>query len=142
LATLDRVVNPHYVPPMHKLKLVVTRPLAASGPKGNKPMAADIFSTLDWSEPPKDMSKPLQALWWLKRGELRVGPEWERAHMIVQAMEGVQAFDWVHALMHWIEADMGNADYWYRRAGKRRATASVAQEWEHIAAALSEVTKH
>ena len=105
-------------------------------------MAIDIFTTLDWSEPPKDMGKPLQALWWLKKGELRVGPEWEKAHAIVQSMEGVQAFDWIHALMHWIEADMGNADYWYRRAGKRRATASVSQEWEHIAAVLSEVTKH
>ena len=105
-------------------------------------MAVDIFTTLDWSEPPKDMSKPLQALWWLKKGSFRVGDEWEQAHVIVQAMEGVQAFDWVHALMHWIEADMGNADYWYRRAGKKRATASVASEWEHIAAALSEVTKH
>jgi hypothetical protein len=105
-------------------------------------MGSDIFSTLDWSEPPKDMSKPLQALWWLKKGSLRVGPEWEQAHNIVQSMEGVQAFDWVHALMHWIEADMGNADYWYRRAGKRRATASVSSEWEHIAAALSDVTKH
>ena len=87
-------------------------------------MAADIFTSLDWSEPPKDMGKALQALWWLKKGNLRVGP------------------DWVHALLHWIEADMGNADYWYRRAGKRRATASVANEWEHMAAALSEVTKH
>ena len=90
----------------------------------------------------RSSSKPLQALWWLKKGGLRVGPEWEQAHVIVQAMEGVQAFDWVHALMHWIEADMGNADYWYRRAGKRRATASVSSEWEHIAAALSEVTRH
>ena len=105
-------------------------------------MADDIFSTAEFRDVPKDMSKPLQALWWLKKGGLRVGPEWEMAHNIVQSMEGVAAFDWVHALMHWIEADMGNADYWYRRAGKRRATASVASEWEHIAAALSEVTKH
>jgi hypothetical protein len=139
---LDCFGIPHYLRPMRNLKLVVTRRMAASGPTGYSPMASDIFVTLDWSEPPKDMSKPLQALWWLKKGELRVGPEWEKAHVIVQAMEGVQAFDWVHALMHWIEADMGNADYWYRRAGKRRATASVSQEWEHMAAALSEVTKH
>ena len=105
-------------------------------------MAVDIFTSLDWSEPPKDLSMPLQALWWLKKGEFRVGPEWEKAHNIVQAMEGVQAFDWVHALMHWIEADMGNADYWYRRAGRKRATASVAAEWEHIARELSGVTQH
>ena len=52
------------------------------------------------------MSKPLQALWWLRKGEFRVGPEWEEAHRIVQAMEGTAEFDWVHALLHWIEADM------------------------------------
>ena len=103
---------------------------------------ADVFTTLDWSAPPKDMSKPLQALWWMKKGELRVGPEWEEAHRIVQAMEGTFEFDWVHALLHWIEADMGNADYWYRRAGRKRATASVSSEWEHIARELSGVTQH
>ncbi|MCD7061153.1 hypothetical protein [Pelagibacterium xiamenense] len=101
-------------------------------------MASNIFTTLDWSEPPKDLSLPLQALWWVKKGEFRMGPEWEEAHRIVQQMEGVEAFDWVHALLHWIEADMGNADYWYRRAGKRRSTPSVAKEWEHMALTLSE----
>jgi hypothetical protein len=105
-------------------------------------MADDIFSSLDWSQPPKDMTKPLQALWWIKKGQLRVGPEWDQAHAIVQSMEGVTEFDWVHALLHWIEADMGNADYWYRRAGKKRATASVSAEWQHIAATLSGVTRH
>ncbi len=71
-----------------------------------------------------------------------MGPEWEQAHRIVQQMEGVQAFDWVHALLHWIEADMGNADYWYRRAGKRRSAPSVSQEWEHMALSLSDTVKH
>jgi hypothetical protein len=93
-------------------------------------MADDIFSTADWKDVPKDMSKPLQ------------GPEWEEAHRIVQAMEGTAEFDWVHALLHWIEADMGNADYWYRRAGKKRSAPSVKAEWEVIAQALSGVTKH
>ena len=105
-------------------------------------MSQDVFSTLDWSAPPRDMSKPLQAMWWLKKGSLRVGPEWEQAHAIVQSMEGVMEFDWVHALMHWIEADMGNADYWYRRAGKKRAMPSVAAEWEHIARELSGMARH
>jgi hypothetical protein len=105
-------------------------------------MGQDVFSTLDWSAPPKDMSKPLQAMWWLKKGALRVGTEWEQAHAIVQSMEGVMEFDWVHALMHWIEADMGNADYWYRRAGKKRAMPNVAAEWEHIARELSGMSRH
>ncbi len=105
-------------------------------------MSVDIFTSEDWSQPPKDMSKPLQALWWIRKGGYRVGPEWEEAHAIVQAMEGTFEFDWVHALMHWIEADMGNADYWYRRAGKRRTAPSVKGEWEHIAKTLSGVTEH
>jgi hypothetical protein len=102
----------------------------------------DIFATEDWSEPPKNMSKPLQALWLIRKGGYRVGPEWEQAHAIVQAQEGVFEFDWVHALLHWIEADMGNADYWYRRAGRKRATPSVSAEWQHMASELSGVTKH
>ncbi len=105
-------------------------------------MAEDVFSTLDWSQPPKTLSLPLQALWWLKKGGLRTGPEWEQAHLICQAQEGVEAFDWVHALAHWIEADMGNADYWYRRAGRKRATPSVSAEWEFIARELSGATRH
>lgn len=97
-----------------------------------------LHDSFDKSEPPRDMTKPLQALWWLKKGGLKVGPEWEQAHIICQAMEGVKAFDWVHALAHWIEADFGNADYWYRRAGERRAKPTVSEEWAHIVAELSE----
>jgi hypothetical protein len=126
---------------MRRLKLVELPAAAVAGTKRDHAMA-DIFTSLDWSSPPKDMSKHLQALWWVKKGGLKVGPEWEEAHTIVQAMEGVPEFDWVHALLHWIEADMGNADYWYRRAGRKRATASVAAEWEHIARELSGVTQH
>jgi len=125
------------------LKLVEVAGAAKPDTKGKSKMAdADIFSTLDWSEPPKNMSKPLQAMWFIKKGEFRIGPEWEQAHAIVQAMEGTFEFDWVHALLHWIEADMGNADYWYRRAGRKRATPSVAAEWEHMARELSGVTQH
>jgi hypothetical protein len=126
---------------MRKLRLVdlPAKPVVSFQRIGSM---ADVFTTLDWSAPPKDMSKPLQALWWIKKGGLKVGPEWEEAHVIVQAMEGTFEFDWVHALLHWIEADMGNADYWYRRAGRKRATASVSAEWEHIARELSGVTQH
>ena len=77
-------------------------------------MHETILESLSASEPPRDMTKPLQAMWWLKKGGLRKGPEWEQAHIICQSMEGVKAFDWVHALAHWIEADRGNSDYWYR----------------------------
>ena len=34
--------------------------------------------TFDAPEPPATLSPPLQALWWLGKGGLRPGPEWER----------------------------------------------------------------
>lgn len=81
------------------------------------------------------LSVPLQALWWLKKGELATGPEWGKAHELCQQNEGEHAHDLVHALVHWIEGDMGNAGYWYRRAGDARASA-IALEWNRIAAKL------
>jgi hypothetical protein len=89
------------------------------------------------NEPPRGLTRPLQALWWLKKGGLIAGPEWEQAHRICQTQEGHVDHDWVHALAHWIEADLGNADYWYRRCGKRRATASVSDEWAYMVKALT-----
>ncbi len=97
----------------------------------------DPVWNFDRRDPSADLSKPLQALWWLKKGELRAGPEWEQAHDICVSGEGHQPFDWVHALVHWIEADLGNADYWYRQAGTRRAKPSVAAEWEYMVEKLN-----
>lgn len=86
--------------------------------------------------PPATLSPPLQALWWLRKGGLRVGPEWERAHAIAQAGEGAPEHDLVHALVHRIEGDHGNAAYWYRRAGAAPATedvaGDVAEEWARL----------
>ncbi len=43
---------------------------------------------------------------------------------------------WVHAYLHRVEGDLGNAGYWYRQAGKPVATGSLEAEWERIASAL------
>ena len=90
----------------------------------------DLSATLAAAEPPTDLSRPLQALWWLKKGALKTGPDWERAHAICQASEGEPAYDRVHALAHWIEGDRSNADYWYRRSGAARSGADPAEEWQ------------
>jgi hypothetical protein len=42
----------------------------------------------------------------------------------------------VHAYLHRVEGDLGNAGYWYRRAGKRAATGPLDEEWEAIASVL------
>ncbi|MBC7832115.1 MAG: hypothetical protein H7Y62_08860 [Hyphomicrobium sp.] len=41
--------------------------------------------------------------------------DWETAHAIAQRHEGDSAADWLHAVLHKIEGDTGNARYWYRR---------------------------
>lgn len=80
------------------------------------------------------MSKELlvKSLDLLKAGHFKIGPEFEQAHEICQKHEGDPAFDWIHALIHRIEGDDGNAAYWYRRAGKSRNPGTVAEEWQTI----------
>ena len=43
---------------------------------------------------------------------------------------------WIHAYLHRKEGDASNAAYWYRRAGKPVARATLEEEWEEIATAL------
>jgi hypothetical protein len=41
---------------------------------------------------------------------------WQQAHEIVQALDDPLAC-WIHAILHKIEGDAGNARYWYARSG-------------------------
>ena len=43
---------------------------------------------------------------------------------------------WVHAYLHRVEGDLGNAGYWYRQAGQPVANGSLEAEWERIVSAL------
>lgn len=89
---------------------------------------------MDFSQqnPPAELSQPAQALWWLKKGDFKLGQEWAKAHIICQTAEGTRQYDLVHALAHWIEGDEANRDYWYRRVGGGRA-ATLEEEWQRIA---------
>lgn len=90
----------------------------------------------DEKQPPPGLPRPRQALWWLREGGLAMGAGWEKAHELCQMAEGEPANDLVHALVHWIEGDLPNRDYWYRRAGQRPAS-DIAGEWARIDAQLS-----
>ncbi len=83
------------------------------------------------SAPGSGLTPPLQALWWLKKGGLVMGAEWEKAHAICQQDEGNPDYDIVHALAHWIEGDEANARYWYQRADGKRA-ATIGAEWDRV----------
>jgi hypothetical protein len=86
-------------------------------------------NSLTGNNPPENLSDYLNALWQEAKGN------WDKAHHIVQDLEDKDA-SWIHAHLHRKEGDFGNADYWYRRAGKKRPDVSLEKEWEEIVAAL------
>lgn len=49
--------------------------------------------------------------------DLALAGDWEAAHGIVQQDEADRTAAWIHAVLHKIEGDPGNARYWYARAG-------------------------
>ena len=51
--------------------------------------------------------------------ELLEAGDWQAAHAIVQKDSSSQG-SWAHGIVHMMEGDLGNADYWYRRAGRAR----------------------
>jgi hypothetical protein len=88
--------------------------------------------------PPTGLSRPRQALWWLKQGGLSMGPAWQTAHGLCQEGEGDFAHDLVHALCHWIEGDIGNRNYWYARLSRPwTRAATVEEEWAAVDRHLS-----
>ena len=63
--------------------------------------------------------------------------DWERAHLIVQDDEGDHIADWIHAVVHRMEGDLGNARYWYGRCGRvQRDEVSTQGELREIREAL------
>ena len=92
---------------------------------------AAFIASLDGAAPAPDLNAPLAGLWWAAKGD------WDRAHKIVQDESSREAA-WVHAYLHRVEGDLGNAGYWYRQAGQVAAKDSLDAEWQRIAAKLLE----
>jgi hypothetical protein len=90
---------------------------------------ADFKASVSGAAPAPGLDAPLAALWWAAKGN------WDEAHKIVQNEDTADAA-WVHAYLHRVEGDLGNAGYWYRRARKPAATGSLESEWEEIASEL------
>ena len=84
-----------------------------------------------------EKTPPQIALALLKSGGLKMGPEWQRAHELCQLDEGDRAHDLVHALCHWIEGDVANRDYWYRRVQPWTRAGAIEAEWDALNAALN-----
>jgi hypothetical protein len=70
--------------------------------------------------------------------DLAIAGDWKAAHAIVQQNEEDTTSCWIHAVLHKIEGDAGNARYWYRRAGQSyEAYAEPTAELAAIKAALT-----
>lgn len=77
-----------------------------------------------------------RALTLLADGGYALGPQWDEAHNIAQSHEGEALFDHIHAIVHRIEGDQGNANYWYHRAKLRMPDASIADEIQQLRSTL------
>ncbi len=89
----------------------------------------DYNASLVVASPPTEISPALQALWWARKGD------WDKAHKIAQQQDDAEGA-WVHAYLHRVEGDLGNAGYWYHRAGKEQARNPLDDEWNQIVRAL------
>ena len=67
------------------------------------------------------------ALWHAKHGD------WDAAHNIAQDIHTTMG-SWLHALLHVIEGDQWNADYWFAKAGKpSHGPQEIDKLWDEIA---------
>ena len=89
----------------------------------------DFLESLKANELPSTLSVYLQALWHDAKGN------WKKAHELIQDLPDKTA-SWIHAYLHRKEGDTWNADYWYSKAGKKRPSISLEEEWDHIVTGL------
>lgn len=97
--------------------------------KRNKMKLEAFKSSMSGDIPPMDIPSTLAALWYAGKGD------WERAHNIAQDIPTREG-SWVHAYLHRVEGDRGNANYWYNRAGRSMPASTLEEEWEAIVKAM------
>ena len=90
---------------------------------------AEFKRTMSKSRPPAALAPALAALWWAGKDE------WDKSHRIVMDESGRECA-WVHAYLHRVKGDLGNARYWYRQAEQPVSSKPLTAEWEAITEAL------
>ena len=79
------------------------------------------------NSPPADLSDEARALWFVH------ADRWEEAHTIAQDID-TPVGSWIHALLHLIEGDLGNARYWFAEAGRPvKKPSQIDELWDEIA---------
>jgi len=85
--------------------------------------------SLNSDKPHAEASVYLKALWHDAKGN------WNEAHELIQDLPDKNA-SWIHAYLHRKEGDLFNADYWYSKAGRRRPSLSLEEEWKQLVTSL------
>ena len=91
----------------------------------------DLRESANSGDPmPDGLSPELESLWHAEAGN------WDDAHDIAQDIDTPMG-SWIHALLHLIEGDVGNAGYWFNRARKpSRSISEIPALWAEIAEEL------
>lgn len=89
----------------------------------------EIKESLAAEQPPQQLSVYIKALWYDAKDD------WDKSHKLIQDVPDKNA-SWIHAYLHRKEGDIWNADYWYSKAGKKRPSVSLNEEWEQLVSAL------
>ncbi|MFO6421768.1 hypothetical protein ACLBKS_16340 [Hylemonella sp. W303a] len=64
--------------------------------------------------------------------------DWHAAHDGVQ-LNSTELGAWLHGLLHVMEGDLEDAEYWYERAGRNfRARGTIDEELEQLAQSLGD----
>ena len=75
--------------------------------------------------PPDNCSDTELAMWYA------LNNNWLDAHKIAQTIKN-DLGSWIHAYLHRLEGDLGNANYWYQRANKQLTKDTLDCEAEKI----------
>ena len=85
----------------------------------------DFIKLTKESHPPDSLTGIHLSLWYAYKDN------WDMSHRIVQDIN-TQTASWIHAYLHRVEGDLGNANYWYNRAGKKSSNESLEIELNNI----------
>jgi hypothetical protein len=86
---------------------------------------AEFKQSLQGSEPPPGLNVFLEVLWYDGK------KEWKKAHDLVDRMPGLSAAR-IHAYLHRVEGDIGNATYWYYKSRERMPPFHTEDEWDYL----------
>lgn len=63
--------------------------------------------------------------------QLEKNGDWDASHRLIQQYNTDEAC-WIHAYLHRVEGDLGNASYWYSHARKPIRKGSLEEEWQEL----------